>query len=459
MKEPISLTQFQLYNPWWEVPEAILSDTFIEEYKKQKYRFVHQFYYDFSKYKNSILTLRGPRRVGKSTLVKLIIKHLLLEEKVRKDTVFFYSCDGIETFHELRSMLLEYLTYIRPKTEEHLYIFLDEISFVKEWQRAIKELADLGRFKNATLLLTGSNIIDLKFSSERLPGRRGEIAHPDIKILPLTFKEYVELIKPNLSSKNVKDLSFHIPELKKLFRDFLITGGFLNAINQYFEKNYIPTSVYETYLSWIEGDLHKVGKSESIAFRILENIFRTSTTPISYYRISKDAGLGSHSTVEDYIDVLTKMFVLFPVNAFLIGNKKVDYKKNRKIYFLDPLIANTLKARVSGFLDNAFDYTRKEIVKEDLMPALAEEVVASHLYRDFPFLYYGRFGEKEIDFVTKTKNVFRYFEVKYQRRLLEEEFKHLKEIIPKDEITILTRETVHHGKIEFIPVEVFLGRY
>ena len=69
---------------------------------------------------------------------------------------------------------------------------------MREWQRGIKALADEGRLKNTTVLLTGANSLDVREGTERLPGRRGKLAKLDYEQLPLTFTEFIQLKEPDI---------------------------------------------------------------------------------------------------------------------------------------------------------------------------------------------------------------------------------------------------------------------
>lgn len=75
---------------------------------------------------------------------------------------------------ELFEVLNLYLNWAAAFRLERKYIFLDEISSVRNWEKGLKYLVDTGALKNATVVLTGSHSIDIKGSIERLPGRRGE---------------------------------------------------------------------------------------------------------------------------------------------------------------------------------------------------------------------------------------------------------------------------------------------
>lgn len=444
---------FLVYNPWWETAEAIKSDIKIQEFSAQKFKYRHSFLETFPTNLDAILTLRGPRRIGKTTLVKLIIQSLLLKERVFPENIFFYSCEQVTDFKELAAILKEYLSFIQPRTKERIFIFLDEISFVREWQRTIKTLADLGQLKNTTCLFTGSSTIDLTFSSERLPGRRGAFPKPDVDLLPLTFAEFVQLVKPELAAK--PKLEFHLASLQKLFDDYLLTGGFPNTINEYYQKGFISSVTFETFVKWIEGDLHEIGKSEKLATQILNRVFTHLTTPVSWYKLAKEAGIGSHATVMDYMEILERLFVLFSTKCFLVGQQQVDVKKNRKIYFSDPFIYNSLYAYINGFLDESFAFTTKQTISGKTKPALVENTVAAHLSRTLSPLYYGKFKDNEIDFVGRKHGVVHFFEVKYQNKVSPSEFSWTKDAISR--LTVITKKDFHEGKLELIPVEIFLA--
>ncbi|MCL5773002.1 MAG: ATP-binding protein [Firmicutes bacterium] len=450
----------QEHNPWWRRPEFILEDNFLAELERQKYPFYHSLYHSLPVNKDGILTLRGPRRIGKTTLLKLLIKRLLLEEKVEKENALFFPCDTISDYKDLENLLTSYLNYVRPKSQKRLFIFLDEISFVKEWQRAIKLLADSGKLKNSLVLITGSNVLDLKYSAERLPGRRGEIFPWDITFLPLTFHEFITLLKPEFLTDPLPASLALLPHFQKLFTDYLICGGFPVTINEYFAKGYISTQTYEIFLAWIEGDLHRVGKSENFTYQIMKRLFVHLTSAISFYKLSRESGIASHTTVEEYLEIFEKMFIICRLPFFSLEQKQVFFRKNSKVYFADPFIFNCLKARTEGFSQNAFAYTRDFINRADNRPSLVENTACSHLQRNFSSLYFGRAGnDKEIDFVGFKESKYSYFEIKYQEKVKAEEFSWAKKILGHSRLTVLCRKDYLKGELSLIPAEMFLGYF
>ena len=131
----ISFQLLQQHNPWWFREEMILDDEKIREYEKVAYRYIPPILAEYPEDTDAILTLRGPRQIGKSTSIKLLIRKLLLELKVPKRYVFYFSLDRIEDFDQLYELVDCYLREVRPTSPQRLHIFLDEISFVREYRK------------------------------------------------------------------------------------------------------------------------------------------------------------------------------------------------------------------------------------------------------------------------------------------------------------------------------------
>jgi len=115
--------------------------------------------------------LSGPRQVGKTTAIKILI-HQLLEKKDPK-SIFYYSCDELIDNKELGEVLDSYISTRKSWGIKKSIIFLDEITFVTDWWRAVKSRIDAGIFRSDVLILSGSATIDLLKHKELFPGRRG----------------------------------------------------------------------------------------------------------------------------------------------------------------------------------------------------------------------------------------------------------------------------------------------
>jgi len=182
-------------------------------------------------------------------------------------------------------------------------------------------------------------------------------------------------------------------KLKEAFRKYMQTGGFPLSIIDYYRFKRVSLQTIRTYLNWMRGDWHRVGKSEKYMKEVISYILRARGTPISWNGIASETGINSPHTVKSYVEVLEDMFVA-KVLHFIAPNMKVMYRKNKKVHFTDPLIY-----RVFG------EYT-EEKVDED---SLYEGVVASILGRKCPVFYWR--NSTEVDVVCRIDHSLIGFEV------------------------------------------------
>jgi len=154
--------------------------------------------------------LRGPRQIGKTTTIKLIIKKLITEG-INPRKILYFPCDNVKDRFEFTELMIRYVKTL-PELKE-AFIFVDEITVIPEWQLAIKYLIDNGFIDKSVIMLTGSSAYDLKISSEKLPGRRGN--GRDIIYLPLSFNEFLKGFQINIERISLTDfLNLSMEDLK-----------------------------------------------------------------------------------------------------------------------------------------------------------------------------------------------------------------------------------------------------
>lgn len=444
------------FNPWWIQSDLIKKDDKLIEFGSQKYKFWPKFYRRYPLNKDGIFIIRGPRRVGKTTLIKLLIKKLLLEKKLPAEAIMYSSLDRIVDFNKLFNLVKEYLDFARPRTNNRLHIFLDEATFVNQWIRAIKDLADRGLLKNSIITLTGSNVLELTASGERMPGRRGEIFKPDINFYPLHFGEFLNVVAPDLVNTRPESLwQLTRPKLEKYLQDYILTGGFIFNINKYYQKKHLPSFVYELFSSWVTGDMYKLKRSEEFTLRLVEQIPKHLTSKISLSRLARETGMASALTASEYLELLERMFILFKTPYFSLDQKRPNIKKNIKVYFQDPFMLASLVSKAEGVLDEAFQ-AAQSYFSSKFMPQIAEMLVGSILNRFYnKRLFYGMSKNKEIDFVVKKGKVWKYFEVKYQRNISPKDIV-LPEVLKNKKITIITQNSFEkRTNLSLIPLSIF----
>lgn len=192
----MSIPEFSEQNPWWKDKTSVEADRLIVAWENSSFKWRPRIVETFCWDANVIYSLRGPRQVGKTTLLRLKIRELL-KSGVDARRIFYWACDQVKSFERLSSTIGGYVDWARRFSKDRLYLFLDEVSAVKDWQRSIKYLYDIGKLNNCLVLLTGSHSLDLAKATESLAGRRGEVDKiadniPDKIFLGSKFSEYVE---------------------------------------------------------------------------------------------------------------------------------------------------------------------------------------------------------------------------------------------------------------------------
>jgi predicted AAA+ superfamily ATPase len=432
-------------NPWWKNPKAIDEDIKLFEVSRQKIIYEPDLIKQLDIYRPGIYTLRGPRQVGKSVLIKLLLRRLLQRENIKPSRIMFYSSEDLENYKDLVAVIESFFSMSSSAGSEPAglyYVFIDEVSFIKNWERGIKKLYENGTLRNAFVLLSGSNAYDLHHQAEKLPGRRGEDPYPDKVYLPLSFRQMVALLNkeiavilPNLSLQEVFDAPARLAELQTVERYrnelvriadiYFMTGGFLKVIDSFMRDEKIEQYLYETYLQWIRGDMVKLKRSEKTAREILAELIERQVSRIDWQNIARKTNIDSHKTVSDYVALLEDFFILKVLYQIDLGKGQPRIKKMKKAYFIDNFILWAIWGWSEKLL-NTYNFTREKMYF--LLPQLIETFAASVLFRvdkndwlnSRVFFWHG---EKEIDFIIKDASGSLFpVEVKAQSRLDEKDF-------------------------------------
>ena len=388
-----------IQNPWWENPKVIESDEKVADALNGG-----KVLYTFGIKRNTIIL--GPRQVGKTTMLKLFV-HDLLKRDVNPRNIFYFSCEPLTKKESLIEVLSEYDKLARPFTGQK-YIFLDEVTYVDDWELAIKYFIET--LKTGILIATGSNASLLKAGTERLPGR-------DIQIeffLPLSFREFLikfgsEELAEMLKQHNVTEL-----DPKRMYSDaiklypflreigsklsiYFNTGGYIKAIYNYLDGG-ISESTYRTYVNWILGDLSKLDRRENIFQGIIRGIVAKYTSSFSLNSFSKEMEIPSHVTASEYLELAERLLLVNNLYQIDINKKIAVFRKERKSYFMDPFMYSVF----NGYITGAY----KAFIDE---PKLIEGIVCEALKRlqknefnssKFLFFYRNKF---ETDFVFKER--------------------------------------------------------
>ncbi len=421
-------------NPWWKGKEYFKDDNDYKKWKEKKIKWIPKIINEIKLKPFSLHFIFGPRQAGKTTLLKLLIKRLL--EKRNPKSIFYFRCDEVADYKELREILEEYIEFREREKINSSIILLDEITASSEWWRTIKNFIDDGIFDKDVLILTGSASIRVKKEAEYFPGRRGY--GKDFIMLPLSFKEFVEIINPKIAKKLTSDAHknlIYLKELNKLLLDYFACGGFPLAINSYFDKGIVEESIKDIYLTWIKNDLSKIGKDERIAREIMKVVLQKIPSPISWENISKETSIKSPKTIASYLHTLSDLFVITLLYFIDPNNLTIQFGKNKKLHLLDPLFFQIFE-----------EWCLMEIKEKESI--IAESVLVLHLYRKYGNVFYWK-NKEEIDSLIREKDKLIGYECKWKEKAKEKRIKigKLKEVW-----TISKKDFKNH----IIPLSLFL---
>jgi hypothetical protein len=423
-------------NPWWKSPHEINKDPKIKEWGESMVKWDPKLRQTFDYKGDIVYSLRGPRQVGKTTLIKLQIRFFLQGYK-NPWNIFYYAFDVDNSPKDLINIIKNYLDNTkRQRGNRRCYLFLDEVSSIKDWQKGIKRLWDQNKLQNCTIVATGSHSIDLKMSNERLPGRRGITDDAYDKIMPpMKFSEYVSCVDEKLRtkitnrftrpsrlaifqkltefeiSKKLDELQAYLPDLNRHLEDYMLTGGIPKVIDEYMKNKYIPEAIYTRYLDSILGDLSSISRSHSLVKQLSGNIIKSIGWPTSWHSLQKDTDIGSVNTVVDHVSTMHDMFILSVFYQYDSKKKKALFEKEKKIFFHDPFFLHALNSWISS--RNAFELCQDFIKDPANQGSLVEGIVGDHLIRlafgisekkqTFDYssvIYYWKYeNQKEVDFI------------------------------------------------------------
>ncbi len=416
-------------NPWWIEKKAIVEDIHIQGYEEAKIKRRPEILGEFDLESDGVYVIRGPRQVGKTTLVKLLIKKLLKNLDSRR--IFYFACDasGIEKGSDLAEALKLYISWARsvlPK--ERLYIFIDEATYLSNWSLGIKATFDLGLLKKTSLIATGSSAIDLKRGTERMPGRRGKKSGLDKTLIPMNFREFVNTLHPGVFKKfgsfpkwnqqtlfeAGESIALYGRQLEGLFERYLVTGGFPNPVSNEVSKGEIDLHIYEIYRDSTLGDLVKQRKQERFLRQLLLWVERMLTTPIDWNDATRETEIKHHETVRQYIEDLELSFIFNTIyRVKSIGKCLPSFRAGKKVYFNDPFILHTLRWWVYSF-SNPWRAACEYVMNRENRGKLVETIVASHLKQHFNEIFHWK-DTGEIDFIVcEEGDVKMMIEVKYR---------------------------------------------
>lgn len=341
------------YNPWWEeeyqTPVVIRRPFIIEQLLPVTGT-------------KDIVILTGLRRIGKTTSMKLLIEHLIENDKVNPKKIFYISLDDYLLQNKsILEIIDEFRKVHKLKFEEKLFLFLDEIAYRKDFELQLKNLYDN---QNVKVFASSSQTSILKSRKSLITGRA-----KIIEILPLDFEEYLTFKKISINKKDS-----HLAE--KYFEEFLQCGGIPEYVLRE-DIEYLKELVDDIILKDIAAQYNIKDNSLLKDFFLL--LMERSGKVFSINKLANILKV-SPDTVRRYLEHFQNTYLVHLLPRFGKTNERILSAK--KIYSADLGIRNTF----TGFRDKGSLFENYVFLKlKHLGPA--------YIYKD----------GIEIDFMTSNK--------------------------------------------------------
>ena len=359
-----------------------------------------------------IKVVTGIRRCGKSSLLKLMMAHLR-EHGVMEEQILSMNFESMQFADMDSKSLYQYVMERAPK-EKRLYLFLDEVQKVRDWQDAVNSFrVDL----DCDIYVTGSNAYLLSSElSTYLSGR-----YVEIKMLPLSFREFLdfhgylleEYKAPNGTMKQrAKGKDGEAYELRDLFEAYAQFGGMPALAEAELDQERANMLLDGIYSAVVVRDILERGKRKEqravtdalllrkIILFLADNIGNnTSAASIGRTLVSEgllDDGRKAKpavQTISAYIDALLESYIFYEVKRFDIKGK--DYLRTLgKYYIVDTGLRNYLLGDRGGDTGH-----------------LLENIIYLELFRRGYDVAIGKLDDKEIDFIATSNGPKRYIQV------------------------------------------------
>ena len=329
-------------------------------------------------FKGKAIIVIGARQVGKSTLFRQITEKL-------EEPVLMLNCDEPEVKELLAGMNL---TELKLMLGKHRVVVIDEAQRVPEIGMTLKRITD--NFPEVQLLVTGS-------SSFELQNRLNE---------PLTGRKY----EYHLFPISTRELLGHggLIAVKQSLESRLIYGSYPDIVNHADEAKELLMNIAGSYLYKDILALEDI-RRPALLEKLLVALALQVGSEVSYNEIAQTVGSDS-KTVEKYIDLLEKCYIVFRLGAFN-RNLRTELKKSKKVYFYDNGIRNaviqnfaplSMRNDVGALWENFF---------------ISERIKSNEYEGRYAKSYFWRTTQQqEIDYIEEADGQFTAFEMKWNPR-------------------------------------------
>ena len=323
------------------------------------------------------IIIMGARQVGKSTLLQQLLG--------QRDDVVWMNGDDLD-IQDLFANLTS--TRLRAILGDKKFVVVDEAQRIADIGLRLKLITD--QIPEVQVIATGSSSFELASKvNEPLTGRKREF-----KMFPLTFAEMVRHTQ-------------FLDEVR-MIPHRMVYGYYPEVVSSPGDERAVLKELSDSYLYKDILSLDSINKPDKLV-RLLKALALQIGSQVSYNELGTLIGLDS-KTVERYVDILEKSFIVFRLGTFS-RNQRNELKSTRKIYFWDLGIRNA----VIGNLAQIESRTDVGELWENFV--IAERMKQNVYAGSFAQSYFWRTRQQhEIDYLEDVDGQLHAFEFKWNER-------------------------------------------
>lgn len=329
-------------------------------------------------FKNKVLLLIGARQIGKTTLLKKVLQNCT-------EKSLWLNADEYDVKRKLENATTS--TQLLQLFGNAKLIVIDEAQQVEDIGLKLKLVIDTN--PELQIIATGSSAFELlQKSNEPLTGRKKEY-----HLYPISFSEMVS--HTSLLTE------------QRLLENRLIYGSYPEVINNPGNEKEVLKEITNSYL--YKDVLRYDGiKKASVIDKLLVALALQVGSEVSYNELAKTIGNINSATVEKYIDLLEKAFVIYKLPA-LSRNLRNEIKKGKKIYFYDNGIRNSI---INNFNPLALRNDKGALWENFL---ISERMKTNSYNKHYCNTYFWRtFDQAEVDYIEEYDGALHVFEFKWK---------------------------------------------
>ena len=338
----------------------------------------------FIKRKEAIL-IKGARRVGKTSLLRLLENILIKDLKITKEKIYFFDLEELdirEDFNDNPRNLLRYISDTKGKK----YVFIDEIQYLDNPANFLKILVD--HYPDLKIFATGSSSLDIKRKiQDSLVGR---VAY--FQLYPLNFFEFLFFKNKNFPLRITENQK---KQLDRLLEEYLLFGGMPEIVLEQSRK--LKKELLKNYINlYVSKDIRNLVEIESIgSFNKLIKVLSSQTgCLLEKNEISNTLDIAS-KTLNRYLDILQHTFIIILLSPYF-ANLRSKLTKTPKIYFYDTGIRNSL---FNNFNKIEFRVDKGALFENFIFLELLSKFGSDDVY------FYRTTKQTEIDFIVESHKI------------------------------------------------------